>query len=155
MRKRKSSTFDSFIFIFYVFYFIYKIVVFILKSIFILITLVISIPYLISQSKKYKKEHKEEIKTNDLNDYENVEYVKEIRKTSNIKENSILSKVMEYREKEDKKRELVSQEEYKQEHEKLKKDWGLLDYEADLVQKGDYDPWYFNESGEEFKDYEE
>lgn len=38
-----------------------------------------------------------------------------------------------------------------EEHEKLKKDWGLFDWEADLVQKGEYDPWNFEEpeSGEE------
>lgn len=46
------------------------------------------------------------------------------------------------------------QEEYENEREELKNTWGLLDHEIDEVQKGNYEPWQFEEpgSGEELEE---
>ena len=45
------------------------------------------------------------------------------------------------------------EEEYKAEREELRSTWGLLDHEIDEVQKGDYDPWNFEEEDLEEDDY--
>ena len=45
-------------------------------------------------------------------------------------------------------------EEYEAEREELRNTWGLLDHEIDEVQKGNYEPWQFEEpgSGEELEE---
>lgn len=45
------------------------------------------------------------------------------------------------------------QEEYENEREELKNTWGLLDHEIDEVQKGNYEPWNFEEEDLEEDDY--
>lgn len=45
------------------------------------------------------------------------------------------------------------QEEYENEREELKNTWGLFDHEIDEVQKGNYDPWNFEEEDLEEDDY--
>lgn len=40
------------------------------------------------------------------------------------------------------------EEEYEAEREELRSTWGLLDHEIDEVQKGDYEPWNFEEDGD-------
>lgn len=40
------------------------------------------------------------------------------------------------------------EEEYEAEREELRNTWGLLDHEIDEVQKGNYEPWQFEEDGE-------
>ena len=45
------------------------------------------------------------------------------------------------------------QEEIELEREELRKTWGLMDHEIDEVQKGNYDPWQFEEEDLEEIDY--
>lgn len=51
------------------------------------------------------------------------------------------------------KRRRQKQEEYEAEREELKNTWGLMDHEIDEVQKGNYEPWQFEEEELEEDDY--
>lgn len=49
----------------------------------------------------------------------------------------------------------IDEEKYELEYEReeLRNTWGLFDHEIDEVQKGDYDPWQFEEDSEDEDDY--
>ena len=51
------------------------------------------------------------------------------------------------------KRKRQEQEEYEAERENLRNTWGLMDHEIDEVQKGNYEPWQFEEEELEEDDY--
>lgn len=54
---------------------------------------------------------------------------------------------------EEEKRRRQEQEDYEAEREELRNTWGLMDHEIDEVQKGNYDPWQFEEEELEEDDY--
>lgn len=54
---------------------------------------------------------------------------------------------------EEEKRRRQEQEDYEAEREELRNTWGLMEHEIDEVQKGNYDPWQFEEEELEEDDY--